>query len=94
MSEELREILTVKLKPDLLNRFNAAVKRRGSKNQLVVEQLVTEYVNKNEPQAANNDDDDFYNEANVRWIKGSIAQMEQGKTVTKTIEELEKIADG
>ena len=91
MPEEHRKNLTVKLKPDLLNRFNAVVKRRGLKNQFVVEQLVTEYLKKEEPQTANYDDG-FYNEANIRWIKGSIAQMEQGKTVTKTIEELEKMA--
>jgi metal-responsive CopG/Arc/MetJ family transcriptional regulator len=43
-----RKSLTVKLETELLNRFNAAVKRQGLKNQFVVEQLVTEYVEKAE----------------------------------------------
>ena len=43
---EVRKSLTVKLKTDLLNRFNAAVKIQGLKNQFVIEQLVTEYVEK------------------------------------------------
>jgi metal-responsive CopG/Arc/MetJ family transcriptional regulator len=45
---EARKSLTVKLKTELLNRFNAVVKRQGLKNQFVVEQLVTEYVEKTE----------------------------------------------
>ena len=39
------------------------------------------------------DDDGFYDEANIRWIKGSIEQLKQGKVVVKTIEELERMAD-
>jgi metal-responsive CopG/Arc/MetJ family transcriptional regulator len=39
-----RKSLTVKLKTELLNRFNSVVKRQGLKNQFVVEQLVTDYV--------------------------------------------------
>ena len=39
------------------------------------------------------DDDGFYDEANVRWLKDSIEQLKQGKIVVKTIEELEKMAD-
>ena len=38
------------------------------------------------------DDDGFYDETNVRWIKGSIEQLKQGKVVVKTIEELERMA--
>jgi metal-responsive CopG/Arc/MetJ family transcriptional regulator len=49
MPEDERKSLTVKLKPDLLNRFNATVKRQGLKNQFVVEQLVIEYLKKKEP---------------------------------------------
>jgi hypothetical protein len=37
------------------------------------------------------DDDGFYDPANVQWLRNSIARMAQGKTVTKTIEELERI---
>ena len=40
------------------------------------------------------DDDGFYDPANVRWIKDSIEQLKQGKVVTKKIEELERMADG
>ena len=39
------------------------------------------------------DDDGFYDEANVHWIKGSIEQLKQGKIVVKTLEELERMAD-
>ena len=39
------------------------------------------------------DDDGFYDEANVRWIKGSIEQLKQGKVVVKTIEELEMMGN-
>jgi hypothetical protein len=38
-------------------------------------------------------DDGFYDQANVRWLKNSIAQMAQGKTVTKTFKELERMVD-
>jgi len=38
-------------------------------------------------------DDGFYDETNVRWIKGSIEQLNQGKIIVKTIEELERMAD-
>ena len=40
-----------------------------------------------------NDDDGFYDEANIQWLKGSIEQLKQGKVVVKTIEELESMAD-
>ena len=39
------------------------------------------------------DDDGSYDDANVRWIKGSIEQLKQGKVVVKTIEELERMAN-
>jgi metal-responsive CopG/Arc/MetJ family transcriptional regulator len=42
--QEERKSLTVKLKSELLNRFNSVVKGQGLKNQFVVEQLVTDYV--------------------------------------------------
>lgn len=38
-------------------------------------------------------DDGFYDPANIQWLKDSIAQMAQGKTVTKTFEELEYMAN-
>ena len=38
-------------------------------------------------------DDKFYDEANIRWLQGSIDQLKQGKVVVKTIEELERMAD-
>ena len=44
-------------------------------------------------EAAQDNDDGFYDEANVRWLKGSIEQLKQGKVVVKTIEELESMAD-
>ena len=62
-----RKSLTVKLQPDLLNRFNAAVKLQGLKNQFVVEQLVYEYVEKVS-------DDGFYDPANIRWLENSLQQ--------------------
>jgi len=91
MPEELKKSLTVKLKPDLLNRFNATVKRRGLKNQFVVEQLVIEYLKKEEPQWAN--DDGFYDSANIRWLERSLEQAKQGKVIVKTMEELDRMAN-
>jgi hypothetical protein len=38
-------------------------------------------------------DDGFYDPANIQWLKDSIAQMAQGKTITKTFEELEQMAN-
>ena len=38
--------------------------------------------------------DPFYSEANIKWIMQSIEQGKQGKYITKTIEELEAMADG
>lgn len=37
--------------------------------------------------------DPFYNPSNLKWLKQSIQQMEQGKTVTPTMNELENMAD-
>ncbi|MCL2767442.1 MAG: DUF2281 domain-containing protein [Synergistaceae bacterium] len=39
-------------------------------------------------------DNNFYNPTNIEWIKGSIEELRQGKVVVKTMEELEKMADG
>ena len=40
-----------------------------------------------------NDDDGFYNPANLRRLDHSIEQLKQGKVVVKTVEELERMAD-
>ncbi len=37
--------------------------------------------------------DPFYNASNLNALNDSIEQMRQGKTITKTIEELEALAD-
>ena len=60
----IRKSLTVKLNPELLNRFNAAVKMQGLKNQFVVEQLITEYVKKIDNPAFISDDNCFHDSAN------------------------------
>ncbi len=36
-------------------------------------------------------DDDFYSSNNIKHLEESILQMKQGKTVTKTFEELKKM---
>jgi len=36
--------------------------------------------------------DPFYNPANVLWIEQSIAQMQSGRKVSKTFDELERMA--
>ena len=90
---EIKKSLTVKLKPDLLNRFNAAVRRQGLKNQFVVEQLVTEYVRKTDKHTLDADDDGFYDPANIRWLEHSLEQAKHGKVVVKTMEELERMAN-
>ena len=38
--------------------------------------------------------DAFYSEANMDHLRKSARQMEVGRTVTKTLEELEKLANG
>jgi len=38
------------------------------------------------------DTDPFYNPANMRWIEQSIDQMRSGQKVTKTFDELERMA--
>ena len=37
--------------------------------------------------------DPFYSSSNIKALKESINQMKQNKTITKTFEELEKLAD-
>jgi DNA-damage-inducible protein J len=37
--------------------------------------------------------DDFYSDHNLQRLKKSIQQLKQGKNVTKTMEELENMAD-
>ncbi|MCL2009747.1 MAG: hypothetical protein FWG71_04280, partial [Synergistaceae bacterium] len=39
------------------------------------------------------DDDGFYNPANLRRLDHSIEQLNQGRVVVKTIEELERMVD-
>jgi DNA-damage-inducible protein J len=34
------------------------------------------------------DSDPFYSESNMKWLKESIKEIEEGKVVTKTMEEL------
>ena len=38
-------------------------------------------------------DDGFYDPANIRRLEHSLEQARQGKTVTKTLEELERMAN-
>jgi hypothetical protein len=38
-------------------------------------------------------DDGFYDAANVQWLRDSIAQMSQGRTTAKTFEELDRMAN-
>lgn len=38
--------------------------------------------------------DPFYSSSNLTALQESIAQMQQGKTVAKTLEELDALADG
>ncbi|MDR1915940.1 MAG: hypothetical protein LBQ58_05140 [Synergistaceae bacterium] len=42
--EKIKKSLTVKLDVDLLNEFNAAVKRQGKTNQFVVEEIIRKYL--------------------------------------------------
>lgn len=37
--------------------------------------------------------DDFFNDYNMKTLKKSISQLDQGKTVTKTMDELDAMAD-
>ncbi len=37
--------------------------------------------------------DPFYSEKNIERLRQSIKQAEEGKTITKTMEELEKLSD-
>ncbi|MDF2723748.1 MAG: hypothetical protein K0Q59_3423, partial [Paenibacillus sp.] len=37
--------------------------------------------------------DPFYNPSNLKRLKQSIQQMEQGKTIAKTMKDLEHMAD-
>ena len=39
------------------------------------------------------DDDGFYDPANIRWLERSLEQAKQGKVIVKTMEELERMAD-
>ena len=60
-------------------------------NNSVVAML--DFIRSLQPNAGTDNDDGFYDEANIRWLKSSIEQLEQGKVVVKTIEELERMAD-
>ena len=39
-------------------------------------------------------EDPFYSESNMKWLKKSIEQFHNGQVVTKTMEELEALANG
>ena len=45
------------------------------------------------PNVGMDDDDGFYNPANLRRLDHSIEQLKQGNVVVKTIEELERMVD-
>ena len=38
--------------------------------------------------------DQFYSEGNMKYLRQSIRQLDEGKVVTKTMDELEKMANG
>ena len=38
--------------------------------------------------------DQFYSESNMKHLQRSIRQLDEGKVITKTMDELEKMADG
>ena len=39
-------------------------------------------------------EDPFYSESNMKWLEKSIEQFHNGQVVTKTMEELEALANG
>lgn len=38
--------------------------------------------------------DQFYSESNMKHLQRSVRQLDEGKVITKTMDELEKMADG
>ena len=38
--------------------------------------------------------DQFYSESNMNHLQRSVRQLDEGKVITKTMDELEKMADG
>lgn len=76
-----------------------ALRIAALKNKMTVQDVLFEaakrYISEHGDNIGESDDndDDFYNPANIRRLEHSLEHAMQGKIVIKTMEELERMAD-
>lgn len=76
---------------DLLDNFCSHV---GMSISTLFNVFAKKVINENKIPFSIEYEDPFYCESNIKWLNESIEQMKQGKYITKSIDELEAIANG
>ena len=83
--------VNIRMEKDVKDKLNEFCKEVGMNMSTLFNVFAKKVVRENKV-PFNLDIDPFYSEENVKWIKESIKQLNEGKVVTKTIEELERMA--
>ena len=84
--------VNIRMEKDVKDKLNEFCKEVGMNMSTLFNVFAKKVVRENKV-PFNLDIDPFYSEENVKWIKESIKQLNEGKVVTKTIEELERMAN-
>ena len=82
--------VNIRMEKDVKDKLNEFCKEVGMNMSTLFNVFAKKVVRENKV-PFNIDVDPFYSEENMRWIKESIKQLDEGKVVKKTIEELERM---
>ena len=87
--------VNIRMDEVLKNQFEEFCKNVGMTMTTAVNVFAKETVNERQiPFIIKDNVDPFYSEENQKWIQKSIKQVEDGKIISKTIDELEQIVNG
>lgn len=82
--------VNIRMEKDVKDKLNGFCKEVGM-NMSTLFNVFAKKVIRDNKVPFNIDVDPFYSEENMKWIKESIKQLDEGKVVKKTIEELERM---
>ena len=82
--------VNIRMEKDVKDKLNEFCKEVGM-NMSTLFNVFAKKVIRDNKVPFNIDVDPFYSEENMKWIKESIKQLDEGKVVKKTIEELERM---
>ncbi len=85
--------LSIQMDSDVKNRFEALCAEFGMPTSTAIELFAKTFIQEGRLPSEEEATDPFYSQSNMQYLKCSIRQMEEGKIVTKTMEELEEMAD-